>query len=178
MTKSSRNTPTELSTPNGAASWRQHAIRGMKVGDVFIFSRTFDREETVRFGDLARDYNPVHYEERFSDAKGFDGLICHGLLVGSMICQIGGQVGWLATGMDFRFLKPVYFGDTITCTLTITELDEHGRAHAHAHLRNQGMETVIEAQLSGRIPSHQERMVLEGMIASGDPSNGIRDPIA
>lgn len=31
-------------------------------------------------------------------------MICHGLLVGGMICEFGGQVGWLASGMDFKVL--------------------------------------------------------------------------
>ncbi len=29
----------------------------------------------------------------------------HGLLVGSMLTEIGGQLGWLATEMDFKFQK-------------------------------------------------------------------------
>ncbi len=50
-------------------------------------------EKTEYFGDITRDYNPVHYDFRWVEAKGFKGLICHGLIVGSMICEFGGQVG-------------------------------------------------------------------------------------
>jgi acyl dehydratase len=93
---------------------RQRAIEGLKVGDSFKYSRTFTQEETEHFGDITRDYNPVHYDLRWADAKRFNGLICHSLIVESMICEFGGQVGLLATGMNFKFDKPVYFGDTIT----------------------------------------------------------------
>ncbi len=151
--------------------WRQRAIRGLRAGDTFSFSRTFTREETLAFGDLTRDYNPVHYDERFAAAKGFDGLICHGLLVGGMICELGGQVGWLASGMTFRFVKPVYFGDTITCTFTLLEVDERGRAKAQATFVNQRGETVQEATLAGILPWRDDRVVLATMVAEGDPTN-------
>jgi 3-hydroxybutyryl-CoA dehydratase len=94
-------------------SIRKKAVHGLKPGDVFIYTRRFKKEESRVFGDLTNDYNPVHYDSRWTEEKGFKGLICHGLLIGGMICEFGGQVGWLATGMNFKFLAPVYFNDTI-----------------------------------------------------------------
>ena len=73
--------------------FRTAAVRGIKPGDTFRFNRTFAREDTLAFGDMTRDYNPVHYDDRWTALKGFSGHICHGLLVGSMICEFGGQVG-------------------------------------------------------------------------------------
>ncbi len=102
---------------------RERMIKGLQPGDTFCFSRRFSQKETELFGDLTRDYNPVHYDARWTRSKGFSDLICHGLLVGGMICEFGGQVGWLATGMRFRFLQPVYFGDTIECKITLTRLE-------------------------------------------------------
>ena len=122
---------------------RQQAIDGLKAGDAFTYSRTFKKEETEHFGDITRDYNPVHYDLRWAKAKGFDRLICHGLLVGSMICEFGGQVGWLATGMKFKFIKPVYFDDTITCTITITKIEDSGKAEAEAFFFNASGEKVF-----------------------------------
>jgi acyl dehydratase len=152
---------------------RQRAIEGLQTGDTFTLTRTFTREETEQFGDLTRDYNPVHYDRRWTEAKGFQGLICHGLLVGSMICEAGGQIGWLASGMRFAFIKPVYFGDTITCTLTIESVEEGGRAEADAVFTNQDEQTVCHARLSGRIPLSAERRVLEAMVTEGDPTNRL-----
>ena len=93
--------------------------------------------------------------------KGFDGLICHGLLVGSMICDFGGQVGWLATGMNFKFIRPVYPGQTITCTVTIGAIESSGRAEARAELTNEDGETVCYAALTGRLPLASERELLK-----------------
>ena len=140
---------------------RQRAIEGLKAGDSITHSRTFTQQETERFGELTRDYNPVHYDLRWSQTKGFDGLICHGLLVGSMICDFGGQVGWLATGMNFKFIRPVYPGQTITCTVTIGAIESSGRAEARAELTNEDGETVCYAALTGRLPLASERELLK-----------------
>lgn len=153
---------------------RRQAAEGIKAGQVFSVTRRFSRRDTTEFGDLTRDYNPVHYDERFAGSRGFDSLICHGLLTGAMICEVGGQVGWLATGMDFRFLKPVYFGDTITCRLTVTDVDARGRARASAEFRNQRGELVLTAELAGILPGPEQRRLLDEMLAQGDPTNPIK----
>jgi len=152
---------------------RVNAVRGLAAGDSFSITRTFTEEDTLKFGDLTRDYNPVHYDSRWTDQKGFKGLICHGLLVGSMICEFGGQVGWLATGMDFKFLKPVYFDDTIQCKVTITSIDERMRAAAEAIFTNQADEQVGHAYLTGRLPTVPERDILKQMLSENDPTNKL-----
>ena len=152
---------------------RVNVIQGIQPGDSFSYTRSFTREETNTFGDLTRDYNPVHYDPRWTDLKGFKGLICHGLLVGSMICEFGGQAGWLATGMNFKFIKPVYFGDTIRCTITITAIGNGGRAEAEAYFTNQEAERVCYAHLTGRLPVEQERDLLKQMVDENDPTNRL-----
>ncbi|MDO6442720.1 MaoC family dehydratase [Marinobacter sp. 2_MG-2023] len=139
---------------------REQAIRGLTAGDVFTVTRTFSESDTIAFGEISGDANPIHYDEHFAVAKGFRGKICHGLLVGGMITEVGGQVGWLASGMNFRFRRPVYFGDTITCVFTITEVDERNRAKAEAVLSNQHSEVVTEAWLTGVLPGQTERNIL------------------
>lgn len=151
---------------------RKKAITGLQVGDKFSVSRTFSEQDVIQFAELSRDYNPIHFEERFSKVKNFDGLICHGLLVASLITEIGGQIGWLASGMSFEFKKPVYIGDTIKCDLTLLEI-ERGRAKAEAVLTNQHHITVLQAVLFGIIPGLQEKQVLRDMMDEGDPTNKL-----
>jgi acyl dehydratase len=137
------------------------------------FSRTFTERDVEAFGRITRDYNPVHYEPRFCEMKGFSEVICHGLLVGSMICEPGGQWAWLATGMSFQFLRPVFIGDTVTCELTLAKVDERHRARAEAVFTNQRGELVMKAQLNGYLPSPEERGLLARMLAEGDPTNPL-----
>ncbi len=152
---------------------REKAINGLTSGDTFTITRTFSHKETLDFGDLTKDYNPVHYDERWTNAKGFDGLICHGLLVGGMICEFGGQVGWLASGMEFKFIKPVYFDDTIECRIKLTALDETGRAEAEGRFFNQHEDQVAWVRLKGRLPLDNEKKILAQMMAEGDPTNPL-----
>jgi len=153
---------------------RNRTIQGLKVGDTFTISRRFTEEDMRSFADVTRDYNAVHLDSRFSNAKNFKDRICHGLLVGSMLTEIGGQIGWLASVMNFRFKQPVYFGETITCRFTITEVDERRRARAEAVYLNQDGDIVLEAELKGILPDAAERRILDTMVAEGDPTNKLK----
>ena len=154
---------------------RSKTIKGLRVGDVFVVRRKFAEKDMLAFAEVTRDYNPIHFDKRFSDMKRFDDRICHGLLVGSILTEIGGQIGWLASEMNFRFKRPVYFGDTIECTFTITEIDGRNRTRAEVVFRNQKGTIVLEANLAGIIPGRPEKEVLEAMMAEGDPTNKAGD---
>ena len=152
---------------------RNKTIAGLQVGDRFSVIRTFHWKDVVQFAEVSRDYNPVHFEPRWTALKGFKDRICHGLLVAGMVTEIGGQIGWLASGMDFHFKLPVYIGDTITCAFTITEIDPNGRAKAEAVFRNQQDEVVLRAVITGIVPGPPERELLSRMAAEGDPTNKL-----
>ena len=134
----------------------------------------FTEQDVVTFADTTRDYNLVPFDDRFAKVKNFSSRICHGLLVGSMLTEIGGQIGWLASGMNFRFKKPVYFGETITCVFKITAIDDRGRAAAEAVFKNQHEDIVIEAFLSGIVPGQTEKRIMHTIMAEGDPTNKFK----
>ena len=152
---------------------RSKASQGLRIGDQFKASRTFTEAEVRSFARLSRDYNPVHFEPRWAQLKRFEGTVCHGLLVGSLVTEIGGQIGWLASAMGFRFRRPVYPGDTVTCRLTIVDLTADHRARAEAVFVNQDGLTVAQATLDGRVPGPEERRLLRIMMDAGDPTNGL-----
>lgn len=154
-------------------STRMKALKGIHIGDQFSITRTFTEQDSIDFAKTTRDYNPVHFDERFANVKHFKGRICHGLLIGSLITEIGGQLGWLATEMNFKFKKPVYFGDTITCELTINDIDANGFAEADAVFTKLDGIVVSEAVVKGNLPSEPEREIMNMMIEEGDPTNMI-----
>ena len=156
---------------------RRRAIRGLTAGDVFSVSRTFTAQDVARFADISRDYNPVHFDARFARSRNMSTVICHGLLVAGMLTEIGGQIGWLASGMNFQFKKPVFVGDTITCTFTIEEVDERRRARGKGVYTNQHNEMVLEATLAGILPGPAAREVMQAMVEEGDPTNRRRGKI-
>ena len=152
---------------------RKKTIQGLKAGDTFIVSRRFSEEDMILFANITRDYNPVHFDSRFSGAKNFKARICHGLLVGSILTEIGGQIGWLASVMNFRFRQPVYFDETITCRFTITDIDDRRRARAKAVYTNTEGRIVLEAELEGILPDKSERQILDAIAADTDPTHNI-----
>jgi len=152
-------------------SLRQRAIDGLQVGDSFTLSRTFSEQDIQDFARISRDYNPVHVDLPFARLRRFDALVSHGLLTASLLTEIGGQIGWLGSGMDLRFRRPVYAGETITCRWTITAIDGRGRARAAIVMTNPEGEIVLEAQTTGVVPGEAERARLAAMVAEGDPTN-------
>jgi len=154
-------------------SIRMKAVKGINIGDQFSITRTFTEKDAIDFAKTSRDYNPVHFDERFANVKNFKGRICHGLLIGSLITEIGGQLGWLATEINFKFKKPVYFGDTIKCELTINDIDANGFTEADAVFTKLDGIVVLEAVVKGNLPGEPEREVMNMMIEEGDPTNMI-----
>ena len=152
---------------------RQKMITGIASGDRFVVTRTITRQDIVDFARITKDYNPVHFDDRFAKVKKFDGKISHGLLAASLLTEIGGQIGWLATEMNFKLKKPVYAGDTICCELVITNIDDSGMACAKAVITNEDKTVVIESVLKGILPGKPEKQIIRSMIAEGDPSNKI-----
>jgi len=155
--------------------FRERAAEGLQVGDTFRTSRTFTEDDVIRFARISRDYNPVHFDARFAKAKNFSAPICHGLLVASLATEIGGQIGWLASAMNFRFRGPVYVGETITCSWVMTAIEQNGRAKASVTITKEDGATVIEAEISGIVPGLEERKVLSQMLSEGDPTNELTD---
>lgn len=155
---------------------RKRAVKGIKQGDKFSVTRTFRESDMLGFAEISRDYNPVHFDERFARSRGFSARINHGLLVGSMLTEIGGQIGWLATRMSFDFKKPVYLNQTVTCVLEITTVDEKGRAEAEAVFTDSEDTVVMTARLSGFLPAEAQKGVMRKMLAEGDPTNKSVSP--
>jgi acyl dehydratase len=153
--------------------FRERAAEGLQVGDSFSTSRTFTDDDAILFAQIARDYNPVHFDARFAEARHLSAPICHGLLTASLATEIGGQIGWLASAMHFHFKGPVYVGETITYRWVITAIDQNGRAKASVTLSKEDGVTVIEAEISGIVPGLEEREILSQMLSEGDPTNGL-----
>jgi len=153
--------------------FRSQVFKGIRVGQTFSVSRTFSAEDVIQFAEISRDYNPVHFDERFAKAKNFEGTVCHGLLVASLLTVVGGQLGWLASGMNLEFRKPVYIGDTIKCDFTITAVSSTGRAEAKAVFTKEDGTNVLQGVITGILPGESEVHIMKQMVAVGDPTNRL-----
>lgn len=152
-------------------NFRERAADGLRVGDTFTLSRHFTDKDIEAFAGISQDYNPVHFDVPYAALRNFKAPVSQGLLTACLMTEIGGQIGWLASGMTFRFKQPVYAGDTITCDWVITEIDFRGRAKAVVTMRNADGEVVLEAETVGLPPNLSERKRLSEMLREGDPTN-------
>ena len=143
---------------------RKKTIEGLKVGDTFTVSRMFNEQDVQEFSNMTKNFNPVYFDEKFVGAKNLRGKVCPGLLVGSLVTEIGGQIGWFASKLDLRFKKPVYVDDTVTCSLTISCMAGKGLTEAKAVCRNQEGGIVLEAFLKGYIPVGPEIQILKNSV--------------
>jgi len=91
------------------------------TGDVFTVERTFTEADVRRFAEVSGDDQPRHVEP---DDEGR--LMVQGLLTATLPTEIGGDLEVLASRLDFRFRRPVYTGETITCEWRCVEVTDEG----------------------------------------------------
>lgn len=100
----------------------------IKVGDSFSKERLVTDELVRAFADVSGDYNPLHLDEEFAKTTRFGRRIAHGMLSGAFISAVLGyefsekKIVYLSQTM--KFTAPVYIGDTVMTTATITNIRE------------------------------------------------------
>ena len=100
----------------------------IKIGDSFSKERLVTDELVRAFAEVSGDYNPIHIDEAFAKTTRFGRRIAHGMLSGAFISAVLGhefaekKIVYLSQTM--KFTAPVYIGDTVTTTATITNIRE------------------------------------------------------
>lgn len=115
--------------------------------------RTITEADIVLHAGHTGDYFPHHMDAEWCKTQPFGQRIAHGTLIFSvavgMTANIINPVAF-SYGYDrLRFVKPVFIGDTIHVSLTITEKKDdpkrpgYGFVHEQGEVVNQGDETVL-----------------------------------
>ena len=93
--------------------------RNLKTGDALTATRTFTADDVIAFGRVSGDRGKHHL---VLDGKGR--LMVHGLHTATLATEIGGSIDFVAREMVFDFQRPVFAGDTVTCTCTVVSLEQ------------------------------------------------------
>ena len=122
----------------------------MPLGATGTFTKTVSESDVYLYAGITGDLHPNHLNEEFMKEGRFGQRIAHGtLLLGFMSAASANLfLGWTASaGYDgVRFIKPVFFGDTITTEYKVREVDyEKQRVYADVTCRNQKGQTVAVA---------------------------------
>ena len=116
--------------------------------------RTVTESDVVTFAGLSGDYNQMHVDAEYAKQTPFKQRVAHGLLVLSIASGLAVQTGMLeGTVVAFReitewkFVKPVFLGDTIHVDMEVKESKELRRLGCGSvvidfSVKNQAGETV------------------------------------
>jgi acyl dehydratase len=119
-------------------------------------NRTVSEKDILTFADLTGDNNRIHTDPEFSKAGPFGRQIAHGLLGLSIASGLAWKTGILdGTVIAFRevnewkFIKPVFIGDSVQAELNVTEAKALPRIGAGSvtiivELKNQKNETCMK----------------------------------
>ena len=123
----------------------------IKIGDSFSTSREVTDELVRKFAEVSGDYNPIHLDEEFASKTRFGKRIAHGMLSGAFISAIlgnelkGQTVIYLS--QTLKFVAPVFIGDTVTTTSTITNVrEEKGIVTFENVCTNQSGEKLVKGE--------------------------------
>ena len=106
-------------------------MTAVQVGDVreLVLTDDVTRTQLVQYSGASGDYNPLHSDERFAvEVAGFPSVFAHGMLTmgftGRVLTDWFGPAGLVRFGV--RFVNPVWPGDTLTASATVTAVREEG----------------------------------------------------
>ncbi|MCL4861231.1 MAG: MaoC family dehydratase N-terminal domain-containing protein [Caldilineaceae bacterium] len=104
------------------------------IGDeVESVGRTITETDIVNFAALSGDWNLIHSDAEYSKSQMFGQRVAHGLLVLSIASGLAVRLGFMEEtvmafrGLEWRFTKPVFIGDTVRLRVKVQEKKEMAR---------------------------------------------------
>lgn len=103
------------------------------IGEAFVTQgKTVTESDIVFFGAISGDHDPLHMDAEFCKQTIFGQRIAHGLL--GVVVQSGlshdlGLEGTISNRLDemkWRFVSPIFIGDTVHAELVIVSKNDDG----------------------------------------------------
>lgn len=127
-----------------------------QIGEKFAFRRTLTEADVALFIGVTWDVNPLHTDDLYTSELPFKRRIVPGLLTASLLTHLGGLWAFMATEMHFRFVAPVFIGDTITAEAEVVSYDPISRkVTLLCTCKNANSQEVLKAEVIG-IPGRFE----------------------
>ena len=117
-----------LTGPQQRGLFFEEFSAGQKIISV---GRTITESDVVSFAGLTGDYNLIHTDMEYSKTTPFGQRVAHGLLCLSIGMGLATRTGFIEGTvlafreiMSWKFVKPVFIGDTIHVELEVLETKE------------------------------------------------------
>ena len=92
------------------------------------FTVTVTAEMMDQFKAITGDVSPIHIDADYAKDRGFPGRVVYGMLGASFLSTLAGVYlpgeHCLLHGVDLKFAKPIFIGDTLTVTGVVDEVND------------------------------------------------------
>jgi 3-hydroxybutyryl-CoA dehydratase len=133
-------------------------LSGKSIDDIPVglrtrFTKTVSESDVYLFAGITGDLDPNHVDEEYCRKTSLGHRVAHGALIVGYTSAASTRIlqdferPMVSVGYDrIRFLKPVYFGDTLTIDYEIASVErERERTVAKIEVTNQKNELVLVA---------------------------------
>lgn len=132
-----------------------YTLAEMTPGLTESFTVTVTEEMMDAFKAITGDCSPIHVDVEYAKGRGYPGRVVYGMLGASFFSTLAGVYlpgeHCLLHGVDCKFAKPIFIGDTLTITGTVTNVSE----------------AVSEAEIKAVITNQDGKRVTRGVIRAG-----------
>ena len=132
-----------------------YTLAEMTPGLTESFTVTVTEEMMQAFERLTGDCSPINVDETYAKARGYGGRVVYGMLGASFFSTLAGVYlpgeHCLLHGVECKFARPVFIGDTLTVTGTVVNVSE----------------AVAEAEIKAVITNQDGKKVTRGVIKAG-----------
>ena len=137
----------------------------IEIGDNAEYTRLITNQEVEAFAAISGDHNPIHLDPEYAASTAFGECIAHGMLTGALISaaiamQLPGP-GSVYLNQSIQFRAPVFLGDTLTVTLTVTE--KHAKRPwitLQCEVTNQEGKAVARGEAQVAAPTEKETVTV------------------
>jgi len=104
-----------------------YSIEGLKVGQSASMTKTVTEADVILFAGVTGDFNPAHIDDEYAKKSMFKGRIAHGMMSAGFISAVLAMKlpgpGTIYLGQTLKFKAPVRIGDTVTATVTVSDIN-------------------------------------------------------
>ena len=122
-------------------------LEDLEIGMSRSITKVIDEHAIKLFAQVSEDRNPLHLDQAAGEASIFKTRIAHGMLSAGLFSALIGERlpghGSIYMSQNLRFTAPVRIGDTVTATVTVTDIIPEKRRVALECVARVGETTVI-----------------------------------
>ena len=126
-------------------------VHDIELGEEASLTKTISESDVYLFAGITGDLNPAHINAEYMKTTPFKQRLVHGVLTTGLISaalamKLPGP-GGILLAINMKFTAPVFFGDTITAKVKLTEKNiDKNRLKLKTICQNQNGQIVVDGE--------------------------------